>query len=98
MHIIICIMANITLSIPDDVYRKMKKYREIRWSEVARRAIVDYLKKLEGSYETTTEDLLAELGEDFKKKLRELSVEEAVEGYEKMRRAEWERLSTIQAR
>ena len=91
-------MANITLSIPEDVYRKMKKYREIRWSEVARRAIMDYLKKLEGSYETTTEELLAELGEDFRKKLRELSFEEAVEGYEKMRQAEWKRLSTIQAR
>lgn len=32
-------MANITLSIPDEVHKKMKRFREIRWSEVARQAI-----------------------------------------------------------
>jgi len=93
-----CNMGNITLSLPEDVYRKMKKYREIKWSEIARRAIIDYLKRLEGGYETTTGELLAELGEDFRKRLKELSFEEAVKGYEKMRREEWRRLSTIQAR
>ena len=35
-----------TLSLPDDVYRIMKTHKEIRWSEVARRAIEDYAKKL----------------------------------------------------
>ena len=33
-------MANITLSIPEELYRLMKKYRSVNWSEVARRAIV----------------------------------------------------------
>ena len=28
-------MANITLSIPDDLHRKMKLMKEIRWSEVS---------------------------------------------------------------
>ncbi|PJC44589.1 hypothetical protein CO038_03285 [Candidatus Pacearchaeota archaeon CG_4_9_14_0_2_um_filter_39_13] len=40
-------MANITLSVPDDVYRKMKKHREMRWSEVARAAIISQVEKLE---------------------------------------------------
>ena len=40
-------MANITLSIPDEVREKMKKYKEIKWSEVVREAIIDKLKKLE---------------------------------------------------
>jgi len=39
-------MPNITLSIPKEVYEKMKKYKEVKWSEVARRAIVEYLEKL----------------------------------------------------
>jgi predicted CopG family antitoxin len=39
-------MPNMTLSLPDDVYRIVKRHKEIRWSEVARRAIEDYAKKL----------------------------------------------------
>ena len=91
-------MPNITLSIPDDIYKKMKKYSEIRWSEVVRKAIVDYLKKLEESrMEISTKDLLKELGNDFKKSLDELELEKAIEGYKKMRDTEWKRISTIRA-
>ena len=32
-------MVNITMAIPDDLYRKMKLMKEIRWSEVSRAAI-----------------------------------------------------------
>lgn len=90
-------MPNITLSLPDDVYKKMKKYSEIKWSEVVRRAIVDYIRKLEESRaEITTEELLNNLGDDFKKRLDELELEKAVEGYKKMRDAEWKRTSMTQ--
>lgn len=40
-------MPNVTLSVPEDVYVIMKKHREMRWSEVARAAIVEQVKKLE---------------------------------------------------
>jgi len=90
-------MPNITLSIPDEIYRKMKKYSEIKWSEVVRKAIVDYLKKLEESKtEISTKELLEELSDDFKKCLDELDFEKALEGYKKMRDGEWKRISTIQ--
>jgi Arc/MetJ-type ribon-helix-helix transcriptional regulator len=90
-------MPNITLSIPDNIYRKMKKYSEIKWSEVVRKAIVDYLKKLEESKtEISTKELLEDLGNDFKKSLEELNFERTVEGYKKMREKEWERFSTTQ--
>jgi len=90
-------MTNITLSIPNDVHFKMKLHKEIRWSEVVRRAITEFIGKLEekGS-EMTTEELLEELGDDFRKKLSELSFEKAEKGYEKMRAAEWKRVSSIQ--
>ena len=39
-------MPNITLSIPAEVHRLMRKYPEIRWSEVARRAIISKLEDL----------------------------------------------------
>lgn len=90
-------VMNITLAIPDDIYKKMKKYKEIKWSEVVRRAIIDYIKKLEeGGFETTTKEILEEMDEGFKKSLEELSFENAVEGYEKMRDAEWRRTYTTQ--
>ncbi len=90
-------MSNITLSIPDEIYARMKMHREIRWSEVVRRAITEFIGKLEdrGS-ETTTGDLLEELGDDFRKNLSELSFEKAAKGYEKMRDAEWKRVYTTQ--
>jgi len=40
-------MPNITFSVDADLYKRMKKYPEIKWSEILRRSIVDYLKKLE---------------------------------------------------
>lgn len=40
-------MANMTLSIPDELQERMKKLSEIRWSEVARRAIEQRVNDLE---------------------------------------------------
>ena len=40
-------MTNITLSIDDEVYKKMKKYSEIKWSEFVRKIIERRLKDLE---------------------------------------------------
>lgn len=40
-------MTNMTLSIPDELHEIMKRYKTIKWSEVARQAIRDKAKKLE---------------------------------------------------
>jgi predicted CopG family antitoxin len=40
-------MANMTLAIPDELYKRMKALSEIRWSEVARRAIEQRVEDLE---------------------------------------------------
>jgi len=32
-------MTNMTLSIPEELVKKMKQFKEVRWSEVARQAI-----------------------------------------------------------
>ena len=40
-------MANMTLSIPDELHKKMKKMSDIRWSEIARRAIEQRINDLE---------------------------------------------------
>ena len=36
-----------TFSIPETLYKKMKKYPEIKWSHIARGAIEKYLERLE---------------------------------------------------
>ena len=54
----------------------MKKCSEIKWSEVVRKAIVDYLRKLEESRtEVSTNELLEELSDDFKRNLNSLNFE-----------------------
>ncbi len=40
-------MTNITLSIETEVYKKMKKYAEIRWSEFVRKIIKRRVEELE---------------------------------------------------
>ncbi len=40
-------MGNITLAVPDDVHDLMRKHTDIRWSDVARRAIIDRIEALE---------------------------------------------------
>lgn len=43
-------MTNITLSINDEVYKKMKKFSEVRWSEFVRKCIqkrIEQLQKIE---------------------------------------------------
>jgi hypothetical protein len=48
MHINMCgdVMPNMTLSLPEEVYKIVKAHNEVRWSEIARRAIEDYAKKI----------------------------------------------------
>ena len=64
-------MPNMTLALPEDVYQIVKKHNEIRWSEIARRAIADFAKKLAlldaltANSELTEEDVM-ELDEKVK--------------------------------
>ena len=40
-------MTNMTLAIPKELHSIMKKHAEIKWSEVARRALWDKARKME---------------------------------------------------
>lgn len=40
-------MTNITLSIDDEVYRKMRRYSEIKWSEFVRKIIKRRIQELD---------------------------------------------------
>jgi predicted CopG family antitoxin len=65
-------MVNMTLSIPDELHRKMKKFSEMKWSEVARRAIEQRVDDLEVMDKITSKSKLTkkdaeELGEKIKR-------------------------------
>lgn len=57
-------MTNMTLAIPEDLMAIMRKYKDIKWSEVARRAMREKAQKLElmdkllAKSEMTEEDAL----------------------------------------
>ncbi len=65
-------MGNITLSMPDELLRKMKIMREIKWSEVARRAIqqriedFEALEKIASKSKLTVKDA-QEIGDKIKR-------------------------------
>jgi hypothetical protein len=47
-------MTNITLSIDDKIYKKMKQYSEIKWSEFVRKAIKQRIEELESIRKSET--------------------------------------------
>ena len=68
-------MPNITLSVPENLHELMKKHNQIRWSEIARRAIEFEAKKMEiveqiASKSKLTMSDVIELDSKVKKKMR----------------------------
>ncbi len=65
-------MPNLTLSVSQELHEAMKRHPEIRWSEVARRAIAKRVQDLEAldamlSKSTLTESDVRELAETVNK-------------------------------
>jgi hypothetical protein len=90
-------MVNITISVPQELYDKMKRYSEVRWSEVVRKALAEYVGRLEiveGGI--VSSEKLSEMLKDSDLDVSCVDLEKAVEFYEKGRKLEWKRLSTTQ--
>jgi predicted translin family RNA/ssDNA-binding protein len=67
-------LANVTLAVPEELRRKMRNHPEIKWSEVARKAMWEYANKLDMMDELTkkrrlTEDDALEIGQEIKASL-----------------------------
>ncbi len=39
-------MPNMTFSVPDELHREMRRHRDVKWPEIARRAIARELNRL----------------------------------------------------
>ena len=89
-----------TIRIPRKLAERMRKFKEINWSEVVRKSIEEYLKKLEEARTVVdASELVEELlshGVD-PKDLEPRSYEEEVKYYRIMGDREWRRLSTTRA-
>jgi metal-responsive CopG/Arc/MetJ family transcriptional regulator len=91
-------MANITVSIPKLLREKMKRHSEVKWSEVVRKALTDYVDRLEladGGVVPmkTLAKRMREKGVDVSK----IDLEKAIKYYEEGRKLGRKRLSMIQA-
>ncbi len=75
-------MATITLSIPDELYRRMKRRKELRWSEIARRAFEEVLEEAEGVVPA-------------EKFLKGVDIDVNSVDWEKMEAKEWERIKGL---
>jgi len=53
--LIVIKMPNMTLAIPDKLHKFMKEHKEIRWTEVVRRSLWDYVYKMQLMEQKETE-------------------------------------------
>ena len=64
-------MGNITLSVPEDVHKDMKQFSEVKWSEVARKAIIEKLEVLKLAESLAKKSKLTEADvREFSKKIK----------------------------
>ena len=90
-------MVNITVSIPPELCKRMKKHSEVKWSEVVRKALANYIDRLdivEGGVVPMKK--LAKKLQDLGVDISSINLEQAIKYYEEGRKLEWKRLSTTQ--
>lgn len=65
------VVPNITLSIPDKIHKQMKHFSEVRWSEVARKAIIEKIEILQLAENLAQKSKLTEKDvKEFSKKIK----------------------------
>jgi len=57
-------MTNITLSIDEEVYKKMKKHSDVKWSEFVRKIIKQRIEELESLDNSDKESIFAMLASE----------------------------------
>ena len=86
-------MVHMTLNIPKDLHDRMKSHPEIKWSEVVRRSIAEYL--IELADQVDGQELAKLLKSDTLEKIEGLSREEIEEIYSQAVRLEWDRMRSL---
>ncbi len=89
-------MTNITFSVDDDLHKKMKEHPEIKWTEILRQSILNYLTKVEEIDVISIKDFRKRLDPGLLQKIEELDEQDEVIFYEKAKQMEEERLNRLQ--
>jgi len=89
-------MTNITFSINDDIHKKMKEHPEIKWTEILRQSIINYLKKVEEIDVISIKDFKERLDPELLQKIEELDEQEEILIYKEEEKMEQERLNRLQ--
>ena len=53
-------MVNVTFAVPEELHEIMRRHPEIKWSEIARKAMWEYARKLELMERVVSESRLSE--------------------------------------
>ncbi len=89
-------MTNITVSVDDDIHKKMKEHPEIKWTEILRQSITNYLKKEEEIDVLSINDIRKRLDPEIQRKIEELNEQDETSFYEEAKKKEEERLKRLQ--
>ncbi len=89
-------MTNITFSVDDDIRKKMKEHPEIKWTEILRQSIINYLKNLEEIDVISIKDFRERLDPELLQKIEELDEQEEILFYKEAKKMEQERLNRLQ--
>ncbi len=81
-------MAIINIKVSEDLMKKMEKHSGIDWEAFLNKAIAEYISIIEEELVITTNEVKEKLGEDIIAEIDKISLEEAIENYEKMRKKE----------
>ena len=89
-------MTNVTFSVDDDLYKRMKSRPEIKWSEVCRQAITRYLEETEYPSKWSTEKLRSRLSSTTNQLIQNLPLEKISELAGKSRQLDKKRVKQAQ--
>jgi len=82
-------MAHITLSIPNELYREMKKHEEVKWSSLARTAFIEFLNK--NKEVVSSKELFEHLPKETQDSILKANEKEAIKFAKEVRKKEWKR-------
>ncbi|KKK62859.1 hypothetical protein LCGC14_3000100, partial [marine sediment metagenome] len=78
------------------LHKKMKEHPEIKWTEILRQSIANYLKKVEEIDVLSINDFRKRLDPDIQRKIEKLNEQDETSFYEEAKRIEEERLKQLQ--
>jgi len=88
-------MTNVTFSVDKEMHKKMKAHPEVKWSEILRRAIKEYLDKIEAPNQISVEELRNQIDNETLEILDNLDTKKEIAYYKKIKELESERMKRL---